>query len=66
LALAAWVGVPYLWKKLSEKPRRPCEEYKLLSLSTDGNLLAVHITTKLERHIRKDKARQNGAGIKQV
>lgn len=59
-------SVPYLWEKLSEKPRRPCEKYKPLSLSTDGNLLAVHITTKLERRICKDKARQNGAGIKQV
>jgi len=66
LALAAWVGVPYLWDKHSEKPLRLCEKYKSLSLSTDGNLLGVHITTKQERHICKDKARQNATGTKQV
>ena len=57
-------GVPYLWEKLSEKTRRPCEKYKPLSLSTDGNVLGVHITTKLERHICKDEARQNATGTK--
>ena len=50
----------------SEKTYRPCDKYKLLSLSTDGNLLGGHITTKLERHICRDKARQNPTGTKQV
>jgi len=59
-------GVLYLWEKLSEKTCRSCEKYNPLSLSTDGDLLGIKPTTNLERHICKNKARQNASRIKQV